>query len=530
MKLKTLAAAIAATTVSLSANALVPGQESAADLALPRIDVYGSGATALDKQLKNFFTNLCRAGSLDIYTDDLSKPQGSSFSAYYCVVEQSAVPGLTSDHRVMLHKRSRGGSAFGVGPVAGALSIDQMTIEAGTAGDPCGTAPAGSDNGVPVWLCDRNDVFQQPSDFGISDVEPTLFTGPNLIDPNDSADINPGDPGTVPLTSAELSAIAANTFAMNATTFGVPVTKNLRDVLQAAQGLPEGSDDVDDMPSLSREMVASIYAGAFVNWENYIVPGTATGLATWADSNTVVGGPALGNSRVNVCRRVEGSGTQAQANAIFLNNPCAAGATPPATDNTAASALKDGVGVAIDPFPLAVPIALIHENSGSGDVTDCLDNLQAANKWAVGVQSLEKGSDDWRFVAINGVAPTLQNVANNTYIDYVTTSMQWRDQTINGVAPPSGNVLEIMKKIRDDAASPSILNGLNAGLNPRITDADPNRSAVGALALPYKPGATPSIPFDASNPVATASREGSTGTLPPNSCRTPNIVTAAEGS
>ena len=65
---------------------------------------------------------------------------------------------------------------------------------------------------------------------------------------------------------------------------------------------------------------------------------------------------------------------------------------------------------------------LVTENSGSGDVTTCLNDKQAANKWALGIQSLEKNSPSWKFIKINGVAPTVKNVAYNNYFDWVETN------------------------------------------------------------------------------------------------------------
>jgi ABC-type phosphate transport system substrate-binding protein len=487
MKIKLLAAALIAAAASPS-FALVPGSEGNSN---PILHVYGSGATAVDKQVKELVKTICRPGTLDIFTDDVTRPQGSRYAAFYCVVGPAEIPGLSQDTNLMIHKNSNGGSFNGVGPVADNAIEDQMVIQTGVGF--CGAAPAGNDAGTPVWACNRNQVDNTKNvDFGISDIEPGIwarlgrsFTAANLV-----------------------------TTAMNGNTFGIPVTLALRNALQTAQGLPSGSDLAADQPNLSRAQVSSLLQGNITNWDQFRFNGFPL------PSQALV---APVNKRVQICRRVATSGTQAQADVFFNSNPCGNGTANSLGDNTSFSSPANGSQASANLNPLPATRAVVHEHDGSSGVVNCLNALQDANAWAIGISSLENSSAKMRFVRIDGALPTLKNVANNTYGDWYTATIQWR--TAAAPNAPTGDKLRVLQLIRDDAASPAILAQINASFSQPGMGA--GAGEVGLVALPYKPSATNKV-FSVANPVATASREGATGTLSPNSCKTPVVFGNAE--
>src|SRR5262245_31080310 len=121
MKLKTLAVAIASVGAFAAAHqaaALTPSDVGTADVTL-----FVSGATAQDPALKAYVTNVCSGNGTDLITmsNGTSAP-GSSNSAYFCTADLAELPGLvdrTGDGniRILVYKRSSGGSAYGVGPV-----------------------------------------------------------------------------------------------------------------------------------------------------------------------------------------------------------------------------------------------------------------------------------------------------------------------------------------------------------------------------------------------------------------------------
>jgi ABC-type phosphate transport system substrate-binding protein len=301
-----------------------------------------------------------------------------------------------------------------------------------------------------------------------------------------------------------------------ALTFGIPVTNALYGALQKAQGLNEDldgdaviegtsetateADIIANMPSLTKEQVAALMKGSIGEWSDVQyggVPLTATaGISAPADT------------RVTICRRTNGSGTQAQLNANFLNKPCALSADSPAVDNTTCTDTKGNANPAL---PFCAPgyatttatsagTVIVHENSGSGDVTECLDQLQAANRWAIGVQSMEKDSTEWSFIKINGEEPTLENVATGNYFDWAATTIQWRNTTVNGVPAPSGDMLTILNAIRVEAGKPAVLDALNDKVSQNI-------GATGYLGLA---GSGVASPFNPDLPVMQYTRDGKT--------------------
>ncbi|TAN53071.1 MAG: hypothetical protein EPN21_02410 [Methylococcaceae bacterium] len=484
MKHKNIAAAVALAVAAYSNGAM-----ALAPTVSPDITLYIGGATAQDYGIGLLITELCSEGTLDTYLDlaDTSKP-GKSYSAYFCKMKSSKITGLTvTDPKVLIYKRSAGGSAMGVSPlVGGGTAIDFMSI----ANSNC-TLQSGK---TDVWGCTVRtgtaDLQSKKVDMGVSDVNPELFLGDNTPDGF--------DPVNKILVNKQLVVSAAA-----ALVFGVPVTKDLRDTLQKAEVAQGslGADCVGDetescMPSLSKAQVASLYAGRIKTWDSFKVNGQP--LSDYAAST------APSNNLVHICRRVDGSGTQAVANEFYLNNPCSGdyGATlPPAAKDSTPNKL------AVVSNPLTGPVVI--ENSGSGDVEVCLNDFNEATvglganhpnpaagykAWAVGVQSLEKNatlSNKYRFVKVDGVAPTLENVANGSYLHWAEQTFQWRKTNAGG---PSGNKLKIIQKIASEASKPSIVAQLNVSFKHSFGDS-------GYLVTPQN--ATPDADgvFDANNPV-----------------------------
>lgn len=485
------------------------------------IEIKVSGASASDKQFKELFNDLCLAGTLSTYTDrcadetaesDLStcadtgpKTPGSSYSAYFCTMDSTTVSGMSGAKNVLFRKRSAGGSFWGTTPVAEATNVEQMVLTPAN----CKATPD-----ADVFKCSKGVLETTVSDAGVSDEEPALFVSPNVA------------AGQSAITPAALSQL--DVAPTSALTFGVPVTNGLYAALQQAQGLNpdldgdtvfEGTSEtaseaaiVANMPSLTKEQVAALIKGNISSWAkvHYQVAGVSTPLTTIATN-----APAANN--VSICRRVNGSGTQAQMNANFLHVPCAKGSVSAAVDNTVctldkgqeneafgSTACEGGNGYEGYAELTGVDLnkVIVHENSGSGDVSACLDQLDDANFWALGVQSLEKDSSKWSFIKLNGVEPTLAKVASGEYFDWAATTMQWRNQTVNGVPSPAGDQLAILNQVRNNAGNPIIADGINDGVNQGF-------GATGLLALSTTAGVTVH-PFNADAPVMQHTRQGLT--------------------
>jgi hypothetical protein len=501
---------------------------------LPIIDpaqtnvIYLSGASAAI----NFIDNLITSSTVPAVDKicDTSKPvwkykdsvTGSDQNAYLC--ERSTTnPSLpTNKPNVLVMKRSAGGSAFGVSPIIAEANGDSASatiafLKISTACTSTVSPVAGTTLGqitCPYDLADASKVTMHIADFGISDVDPGQFIGNNA--PAGYSDVTADDVAKLTVKSA------------SALTFGVPVTKNLYFALQAAQiangtipasaGCAVGSEAEACMPSLSSAQVASIHSGNWADWNQLKVFGS-TGLFDWVAANAPAYKPDV--SYLHTCRRENGSGTQAQSNIKFLGDPCtvASSATAPASD-ALAQGFSEGDG-----FPM------IHENNTSGSVGNCLDELDdgsnAANgfnniwgkRWAVGIQSLEKktsASSKFRFVKVDGVAPTLANVASGKYRDWAENTFQyWTDHQFSANATENTALKKLTDALIKSAGAPEVMAALNTGYTHTF-------GAAGAyLAVPTNFTPEANGAFLASRPVNQYSH--ATSTADTNNCRVPTV-------
>lgn len=412
----------------------------------PDIEISLSGATAQDGNIGALFKELCVAGSLDEYRDGPSGSAGGNHRAYFCRLDTSKVTGLsTTTPKVLFHKTSTtktasgsiGGSGIGVNPVMLKQAVDVMAISNGNC-----LAPTGSES---YWRCritQPGDTAPKVPDAGVSDVNPEMFTGPNT-----PTGVAPVDAGQV----AKLLEVKSG----GSLVFGIPVTLELRNALQRAQidqgelaSDCAGQESEACMPSLSKQLIASLMTGQLGKWDLVKAGkgGSSKPLTDYADGKTT-------DSKVYICRRTNGSGTQATINAKILNAPCTAGAVNPAETSN----------------DLAGPIVRL--NAGSGDVEKCLvdlnsgtntsgQNASATKAWAIGVQSTERNASNslaYRFIKVDGEAPTLQNTAAGRYHIAAEVTYQWLKS-----GGPTGDKAKIISRIATDAGKPSIIAGNNA--------------------------------------------------------------------
>ncbi len=461
---------------------------------VPDLEIFMSGASAMDNSITSMFQNLCQPGTLDTYLNSGANP-GNAYRAFFCTLSANEVPGFSSEQRVLFIKRSAGGSAQGVSPLIEEAQLDALNIF----NNNCTETAAGSH----TWHCTINpgtgDLVQKHPNIGISDVDPLLFRGVNT-----PAGFNPVTPA---------GAQQLDVRAVAALLFGVPVTNGLYNALQAAQidlgALPESCNIGDYseacMPSLSKHQVASLISGQIRTWDEFRIDnGTPEGIPF----TNYPGITPPTDNKVYFCKRTAGSGTAAQQYAKFLNNPCSDGALEPlGVDNE-----FEGPRVI--------------ENAGSGDMDLCLDdfakgeNRSGRNEggvvaWAIGQQGLERNSNlafDYKFVKIDGVAPTLKNAASGKYVDWVEPTYQWRT---SGAGAPSGDALRIIEKMVVDAGEPSsVASILNANTNHPFGKS--GYLAVASNGHPY------SHVLNEDAPVIAYSHAG-TGTL--NNCNVP-VITA----
>ena len=482
--------------------------------------VYMSGASAAATFVEKVFTG---AGVAADQICDVTLPiwkfkdniDGSTQKAYLCTqTAQAVATGLvlaTDKPNLLLMKRDEGGSGYGVSPIiaeangdAAAAAIEFMKVTTGNCGASNGLTaiptPVAANSTLAGVLTNvvcayttgaaGNNNLVVP-DVGVSDVDPAAFKGDNAPFKTDNTTLFPN------VTSADVAKLTVIPGA--AVVFGTPVTMHLYRALQGAQlamktipatgksndGLTDVTCAVGDvtnqvcMPSLSKQEIATLIKGDWSNWNKLMVtiPGVASpvGLAAWATANQAADAPAA--TTTHICRRENGSGTQAQLNNFALAYPCStASAISPAVAN-------DGInGNPVSGSKTEASLtALIHENSTSGRVTACLKDLDLGVdtasdgftnpytsgtapktfRWAIGAQALEKKDANFEFVKINGVAPTVVNVANGSYLDWFENTFQYN--TTHAKFSVDTGLKTTIDAIIKAATVPAVMGSINAG-------------------------------------------------------------------
>lgn len=446
MQIKLISTAIAALFVAAPAFAATPAFNTGTTN-----EFYMSGASAQEGQLKNFMRRACSTGTLTLYR------QSNQF-AYHCAVN-TAVTGAVAKANTVVYKSSVGGSGNGTAPVANSSTLAFMDVAtmpaigsggattspaAGTCSNATTIAavpPVGTDTiGLPAYddvICNQT-LVNKPTEAGLSDVEPALFKG-----------------SVAGLDDIAIGKLAVS--SINQLVFGVPVTTGLRNALQTAQigngTLPAtciaGDETEACMPSLSKAQVTGIYTGSISTWDQL-------GLVNAADPYNAIW----------VARRVQSSGTQTSARVYFLNDPCVA--------NMAQFVeTSDGPGVATSATacssadPIAAGFGPVFQGSGSGNVVTCMNAHQTNNRWAVGVLSTEfvagsTGNTGYRFIKVDGSAPTLYNAANGNYQYVMEATMQWRNAASGNAT--AGDDLVMATAMAAGFNNPTVVAAISSGM------------------------------------------------------------------
>jgi len=226
---------------------------------------------------------------------------------------------------VIIINRAKGGSVWGVNPVARGEKIESLNVSvasctngAGTSAAPYVCAPTSDVTGTATAALEDNWIVP---DAGVSDVAPNLFDG------NFNTE---GEPAAPALSPAELAVLSITPIYSLA--FGAPMTDNL------------------PLFNVNKSALSSVMAG---------------NIGTWDAVN-----PSLPADDVLICRRVNGSGSQAVANLYYGNYPCSTGLRSNAPADRNSGSAWTGAGFVVEG---ATGFANVVENSTSGDVRSCLN-------------------------------------------------------------------------------------------------------------------------------------------------------------
>lgn len=507
------------------------------------IVIFAAGATASEQALFDAVTNLClpspapscfvSSGSVGNASDclDSSNTISGGYFTVACTTDGSRISGLGGTRRLLFHKTGGGGSAWGVQPVAAAgtpNAVDVGFMDASTSSTNCSNS---SNYEVctftfdPVTDAALDDVFLAEPNVGSSDEEPAIFGAPLNTPSAQDFDLN-GLPE--PLPNANLATLSPS--GAGDLPFGTVVNDDFYQILQAAQ-FPAGHPDFADcnpagasygsianindnansekcMPSLTEQEIASLFAsGRGVNSLDDLTAESPFGSGTQVPVTSLIpAGVTVTDNTIQICRRVQGSGTQAQEQIQMFNYPC---------DRDAADGSIDvkfpAVASFLDPS--------VTENRGSSDLSRCLLAYQTgtvqgatdpggAQRAAIGLQATTRNdtfSRQFKFVKLSGAAPTIENVHAGDYPQFFTQSFQYKP----GVLPAEGVL--VFNQLVDNQNNPTVLTGSGFTETHGWGDA-------GWLATPSATN-PPSAVLNKSAPVNAWRRVSNAGV--PNSCAKP---------
>jgi hypothetical protein len=506
------------------AHALTPWDNGA-----PTITVYTSGGAAQDKAYGQVVaTTLAAPGSLDTFSDvdPATGAVGSRWTAYYFTGNSNLGSGLAGK-KILLEKRSYGAAGYGVVPLVAGIPLEHLKV--------AGLAKSAWDaNGTQQWkkTIDSTNastyLVKKVSDGGFLGVDPDILLKPGTENyPQPVNQISTGLPeANWPLNLKEVPKSGTNAFTVVPTgglVYGVAVTLDLYKVLQAAQiragALPSdvviGSYDEDSLPNLNRNVLASLLAGKVGAWDQIkIVDKTDGSVKTLLDSTILAEAGVNAPYReattgsfltpVAVGRRNNGAAIGAVAYAKFLNYPGTANAFAPATA-TANDAVEEDVSLPIVKSPGGASDTgnLLKDWQNGSNATgynNVVDGKGYAKRWGIAINSADRnssvladgsGGDPWRYIKIDGYAPTLENVAAGVY-------PHWAEGTVLYLTSKAGDSQwslkkNLLKAFADDLGSPTVAKAVNT------TQAWGKTGIFATTADPR--GFVASVPFDPNNPV-----------------------------
>jgi hypothetical protein len=425
-----LIALAAAAIASQSAFALNPAAVDAARTAGTLKEVVIHGASAQTNLVAGYMGSICAPGTLDTYQSAANA--GKDYKAYACLLGATITGGWTANTPLLVIKRDAGGSIYGVNPIARQWQENTMVVD----GSCTGTASPYSCAGVVL----RQAIA------GISDVEPALFNK-TIINgtaaaayfnlPNGTLALDDNGNAWAPgLTTAEIAGLDAAT--ANQTIFGVAVNGDLRNALQAAQGLTVGSTAAADVPSMPRAFYAAAVAG-FIKAGDAKLPG-------W---DAVTGVPSDNSKPVNICRRANGSGTQASSNLFFLEAGNMASTTLGALYPIEGNATAVNQNAALN----------VIENSSTGNAITCLATTPVGS-YSMGIISFENiASGNYSFVKLDGQAPSQAAARVGAYPYLYSATMQWKKAAPGN---PDAATKAFLVKMRSNLGTPSNIAALTS--------------------------------------------------------------------
>lgn len=467
-------------SIAIAAAALAASSAFAAPInvdAPSTVRVYMSGASAVRAALGSVVLNDVCGGfansSATIYNATYDAAGGfktvGNFWAVTCKLPAAKL-GLAAGTDIAFFKSDAGGSAQGVFPVYFGTARPFAEVTACTSG-----------SGQVFGACPPTRLAV-PS-LGMSDVEPAMFKGSNV--PADPIDLDDDNYPVDGLSTAQIAAMKVTPVIQ--TVFGVAVNTDLYKDMFAKQGLSavkdnlgvactDTSTDEQCVPSIGKAEARTFFAGNAEDWKL---------ISSNAAKNT---------TQVNICRRVNGSGTQAAANAMFGDLPCGTSTlTSAAWDASSSAAAEDmsssanttSSGLSIADYlvanmggaangPMPSASKFVFEGPGTGDVVSCMNQAQKSGGYAIGHISKENapGSNSWKHVRLEGAVANGTNAKQGRYDYLFESTIQYNKSAYIAMTPGQQ---AFITGFTAEVAKPAALSTLSSA----------NRAGVLALPTSY---------------------------------------------
>lgn len=417
------AAVCAALLGSSGAFALNQAQTAAAPLQL-----VVAGSSAARDTFQTEFAALCQAGTVNNYRVDVNN--APDFRAYSCTLNNAApVPAAIRNTNTTIYYRSEGGSVWGPGAIGGSKSIKRLLVD-GT----CSLVAApGFGICTATYTLDTDaatgHLTNSLVDLGVADEEPGMFRGENWFG---------GALGDEPAPGALEALPNSPGFGQ---VFGILVNNSV------------------PLTSISKQDVASIFAGVYTNWNQV------------QDAS----GNPLASGDITVCRREAGSGTQNSAAIYFLAQNCGVSSTPFVT------------GGDTNTGPFGNPV---FTNASTSSLETCV----GGHTGSIGMNVFKSpaANASTKYIAIDGVAPSKVAAAQGKYAYWMESSFAKR----NGL---SANQTALADFLIGRAQSHTTISGTSAS----------------AFALPNISDNAAVLPVAGSGvPTAVATKSGNTCNVP----------------
>ncbi|NBD20809.1 hypothetical protein GTZ97_09025 [Aquabacterium fontiphilum] len=373
MKLRIVSLAAVAALAG-QAHALTLAEIDAARSAGTLLEVTMSGATALSGTIGGLFTQNCKPGTLNIYLNNKNlfageSVDGNMVKAYACelVGSNNDFGAAYNNRKVLFQKSDEGGSGNGVFPVATNSLMPFLNVSAANCNQ-------------TTKVC--NTLAQRRPDGGVSDVSPVGFN------PSANRPLSPIDfSANADVSNSDFQQVRG----VLQIGFGLAVSQPLYAALQAEQG-------TSGRPSVPKTVISNMLSNAYnpeLGWTPLL-------------SDARIGD----RTQINICRRVNGSGTQTSANRFWLEY----GANEVAAFTPATNADNSEFPNAIANVAKNDGLIMVYEGSSTGNVRTCLTEANTKGAFAIGHISLENPETAaWKFVRIDGVEPSRDNMKRGIY-------------------------------------------------------------------------------------------------------------------